>query len=218
MPRDQQAVCHDDVRTVGRNEPSGKQRVCRERERSNGSPGEGSGCNDEGVQHPVRAQQEGTAHGEDDGNHLGGTRPSPVGETHPDDDEDQAQVLEDGAGARVRLPDRPHVGDLAGRQSDNRVDHEIAPVARRGDHLPMTCGHPVRAGKNVGEDQDSRNEHTEEADERQLDAVMFHEVVGGDTGGTPAQGSHEGHEIPKSVTHGVLLLCPRDDSNVRHPL
>ena len=31
-------------------------------------------------------------------------------------------------------------------------------------------------------------------------------------------GGHDGHEIPKSVPHGVLLLCPRDDSNVRHPL
>ena len=100
--RDQQAVCHDDVRTVGRNEPSGKQRVCRERERSDGSPGEGSGRNDEGVQRPVRAQQEGTAHGEDDGDHLGGSRPSPVCQAHPDDDEDQAQVFQDGAGARVR--------------------------------------------------------------------------------------------------------------------
>ena len=31
-------------------------------------------------------------------------------------------------------------------------------------------------------------------------------------------GGHDGHEIPESVAHGVLLLCPRDDSNVRHPL
>ena len=78
----------------------------------------------------MRAQQEGTAHGEDDGDQLGGTRPSPVGETHPDDDEDEAQVLKDGAGARVRGANHPHVGDLTGREPKYRVDHKVSPVAR----------------------------------------------------------------------------------------
>ena len=76
----------------------------------------------------MRAQQERTGHGEDDGDHLVGTRQSPVGETHPDDDEDQAQVLKNGSGPRVRRADRPHVGDLAGRQSENRVGHKVTPV------------------------------------------------------------------------------------------
>ena len=166
----------------------------------------------------MRAQQEGTAHGEDDGDHLGGPRPSPVGQAHPHNNEDETEILQDGAGARVRLPDRPHVGDLAGREPKNRVDHEDSPVARCGHQFSVTIGYPARARENVGKSEDSRDEHAEKADERQLDAVMLHEVVGGDTGSSPAQGGHSGHKIPKSVANGILLLCPRDDSNVRHPL
>ena len=82
----------------------------------------------------------------------------------------------------------------------------------------MTSGYPARARENVNEGEDARDEHTEETDEGQIDAVMLHEVVGGDAGGAPTQGGHDGHERPKGVAHGVLLLCPRDDSNVRHPL
>ena len=112
----------------------------------------------------------------------------------------------------------PHVGDLAGREPKNRVEHEVSPVARYGHQFSVPSGYPARARENINEGEDARDEHAEEADEGQLDAVMLHEVVGGDPGGTPTQGSHDGHEIPKSVAHGVLLLCPRDDSNVRHPL
>ena len=185
-PGDQQGVSDDDVGAVGRDESRGKQRVGRQRERSDGAPGEGGRRDDEGVQRPVCAQQEGAAHREDDGDGFAGSGPPPVRQAHPDDDEDESQVFQDGSRPRVRGADDTHVGDLAGRQAENRVDRQVSPVAWCTHQIAMLGRDPARAGENAGEGKKATDRHAQEADESELDAVAAHEVLSGDTGGAPA--------------------------------
>ena len=163
-------------------------------------------------------QEKGSRQGEEDCDAFAGARPAALAQAHPDDDENEAEVLEDGAGAGVGGADDAHVAELAGRQAEDGVGDEWGPVTPRCHQFAVLGGDPARAGERTAEGEDAGRKHAEEADEGQFDAVGRHQIVGGDPGSAPAQRGHDGHDISDGVTHEVPSQCPRDDSNVRHPL
>ena len=131
-------------------------------------------------------QEEGSRQGEEDCDGFAGTRPAMLAQAHPDDDENEAEVLEDGAGAGVGGSDDAHVAELAGCQAEDGVGDEREPVAPRCHELAVLGRDPARPEENADEGEKATDRHAQEADESELDAVAAHEVLGRNTGGAPA--------------------------------
>nr|DAF48792.1 MAG TPA: hypothetical protein [Siphoviridae sp. ctt1f11] len=156
----------------------------------------------------MRGEQKSAGQGQDDGDNLGGARPAAVAQAHPDDDENEAEVLEDGARPGVRCADDLHVANLTGGEAEERVDDEGAPVARARDELTMGGGDPTRASQGGGDGEHTGSEHATEANEGELNAVAGHQIVGGHTGGAPAEGGHNGHNVPDGIAHETPPTVP----------
>ena len=126
---------------------AGKQRVERQRERRDDAPEQAFRRNGQRTEVALRGDEDGAADGEHEAGGLADARQAPHAQAHVHHDDDEAEALQHGAGARVRVGDGrqvAHLGQKHAQQGERCDAPERAHVAQSGQQvarLPHAAHH-----------------------------------------------------------------------------